>query len=212
MDVKVGEKLTLEIGDRYLNGDKENRLYQDENPWLYDNSSSGQAREPEIWNRERQRPIRSAAFTKGRILKATPLRDIRRSQKWRALAMVTPKAGNGSVYLKLLNPKKDINAFEQDYLSSGGAYTENTNVLINAGVYQYTNWTVLVYGFAVMFGILVLLGSVSLIYSAFTISVSERTKQFGLLFFYWSYEKTDPEVCNGGSAVYSSCGNSHQVF
>ncbi len=35
--LKVGEKLTLEIGDRYLNGDKENRLYQDENPWLYDN-------------------------------------------------------------------------------------------------------------------------------------------------------------------------------
>ena len=76
-------------------------------------------------------------------------------------------------------------------------------------MYQYTNWTVLVYGFAVMFGILVLLGSVSLIYSAFTISVSERTKQFGLLSSI-ELRKTDPEVCNGGSAVYSSCGNSHR--
>ncbi len=94
VDVKVGEKLTLEIGDRYLNGDKENRLYQDENPWLYDNSSSGQAREPEIWKQRETKTYTVSGIYERPDLKATPLRDIRRSQKWRALAMVTPKAGN----------------------------------------------------------------------------------------------------------------------
>ncbi len=81
---------------------------------------------------------------------------------------------------------------------------------INAGVYQYTNWTVLVYGFAVMFGILVLLGSVSLIYSAFTISVSERDEAVRPSFLLLSYEKQIRKSVMAESAVYSSCGNSHR--
>lgn len=181
VDVKVGEKLTLEIGDRYLNGDKENRLYQDENPWLYDNSSSDQAKEPEIWKQRETKTYTVSGIYERPGFESYSAPGYTAITKMEGAGYGDAKDRECSVYLKLLNPKKDINAFEQDYLSSGGAYTENTNVLINAGVYQYTNWTVLVYGFAVMFGILVLLGSVSLIYSAFTISVSERTKQFGLL-------------------------------
>ena len=49
------------------------------------------------------------------------------------------------------------------------------------GVFRYDNFGRVFVNLASILIFLIVLGSVSLIYSAFSISVSERTRQFGLL-------------------------------
>lgn len=57
----------------------------------------------------------------------------------------------------------------------------NTDVLNILGAVRYSNVARLFLWIAVVFVLIIVVGSVSMIYSAFSISVSERTKQFGLL-------------------------------
>ena len=72
-----------------------------------------------------------------------------------------------------------LNAFMDRYTFSAGSV--NWNYLMALGNYKYDNYSGFVTVFVGVLVFLILLGSVSMIYSAFSISVSERTKQFGLL-------------------------------
>ncbi len=54
-------------------------------------------------------------------------------------------------------------------------------LLMYEGVTRYENYNRVVTNFAVILIVIIFIGSVSLIYNAFSISVSERTKQFGIL-------------------------------
>lgn len=58
---------------------------------------------------------------------------------------------------------------------------QNWSLLAAEGVFRYDNFGSVFFGLATILIFLIVLGSVSLIYSAFSISVSERTRQFGLL-------------------------------
>ncbi len=58
---------------------------------------------------------------------------------------------------------------------------QNWNLLAAQGSFRYDNFYRVLNGFATILIVLIMVGSVSLIYSAFSISVSERTRQFGLL-------------------------------
>lgn len=58
---------------------------------------------------------------------------------------------------------------------------DNGNVLMYAGVSQYGNFYAVIYRLAAIVLVLIIAASVVLIYNAFAISVSERTRQFGLL-------------------------------
>ncbi len=63
-----------------------------------------------------------------------------------------------------------------------GLYTElNTGLLEFYGATQYTNYNNLIALIGGVFLLIIMVGSVSLIYNAFAISVAERMKQFGLL-------------------------------
>ena len=63
----------------------------------------------------------------------------------------------------------------------GGSSSENRDLLLYSGVSRNNFLLRTLYGLAaILFG-LIFLGSVALIYNSFSISVSERTKQFGLL-------------------------------
>ncbi len=88
----------------------------------------------------------------------------------------------GEVYVTLKQPKK-MAEYTSDILPDGenGNIKEHTSLLM---FYGYTNDSGLfhiLYGFAGILFVLILFGSISLIYNSFSISVSERTKQFGLL-------------------------------
>lgn len=57
----------------------------------------------------------------------------------------------------------------------------NRDVLMFMGISRYASFVAVFGGLAAILIALIMFGSVSLIYNAFSISVSERTKQFGLL-------------------------------
>lgn len=66
-----------------------------------------------------------------------------------------------------------------DELGLGGKY--NTDLLLYSGISRHSTFSRMLLSLAAIVIALIMLGSISLIYNAFSISVSERTKQFGLL-------------------------------
>ncbi|MBE6884764.1 MAG: ABC transporter permease [Ruminococcaceae bacterium] len=81
------------------------------------------------------------------------------------------------IYFKMKNAKDVYDFSAENHLS--GRY--NTDVLVYSGISRFDNFSKMLRSVAAIFIALIMFGSVSLIYNAFSISVSERTKQFGLL-------------------------------
>ena len=82
-----------------------------------------------------------------------------------------------AVYFKMNNPRETFNYVD----NSGLQGTVNRDYLMFSGYSRYDIFYVILYSLAAILIGLIMFGSVSLIYNAFAISVSERTKQFGLL-------------------------------
>ncbi len=82
-----------------------------------------------------------------------------------------------SVWFKMKNPK-DVYDFIHENPFSG---TTNSSVLRYSGVSRYEGYNSMIVSMAAIVIILIMIGSISLIYNAFSISVSQRTQQFGLL-------------------------------
>jgi len=82
-----------------------------------------------------------------------------------------------SAYYLLNRPKEAYN-FAGDYGLDTGT---NWELLAFSGVSRYNGFYTALYSLAAIVIGLIIFGSVSLIYNAFAISVSQRTKQFGLL-------------------------------
>jgi putative ABC transport system permease protein len=83
------------------------------------------------------------------------------------------------VYIKLKTPK-NIYGYLSDKFSENG-YTINSELLRFLGVSDNTSFLAVLYSMAGILIAIIMFGSISLIYNAFAISVSERTRQFGLL-------------------------------
>ncbi len=79
----------------------------------------------------------------------------------------------------LKNPR-DVYAFV-DKAALGHSVIFHENLLIYLGVSDNANFYLVIRKLAVILILLIMTGSVALIYNAFSISFSERTKQFGLL-------------------------------
>ena len=73
---------------------------------------------------------------------------------------------------------RDFSSGEKQF---GLSLWENNRLLDLYGVTRYANVNGLIFAFVSVLILIIMVGSVSLIYNAFSISVSERTKQFGLL-------------------------------
>lgn len=80
----------------------------------------------------------------------------------------TKKAGKIYTVAQRLNPDGESTEYNSDYLRFSGI---SSNIAFNKVLYSFA-------GILIM---LIMFGSVSLIYNAFSISVSERTRQFGIL-------------------------------
>lgn len=81
------------------------------------------------------------------------------------------------VYYKMNNPRQVYSYAEEMGLET----VFNNDVLMYSGVFRYGSFSIILVSLAAIVIALIMFGSVSLIYNAFSISVSERTKQFGLL-------------------------------
>ncbi len=82
-----------------------------------------------------------------------------------------------SIWFKM-HQARQVYAFMEEHQLPGST---NNDVLRFSGISRYEGFGTMVLGLAAIVIALIMLGSVSLIYNAFSISVSERTKQFGLL-------------------------------
>jgi putative ABC transport system permease protein len=94
------------------------------------------------------------------------------------------KAGDKAfdVYFKLDKPDGVYDFIRAEEQKEGfGGSTYNDDVLMYSGVSKYPRFYVVLYSLAAILVLLIMAGSISLIYNAFSISVSERTQQIGIL-------------------------------
>ena len=83
------------------------------------------------------------------------------------------------VYLKTHVPKEAYNILSE--APEGTSASTNDSLLEFYGATKYTNYNTMITLICAVLAAIIMVGSISLIYNAFSISVSERTKQFGLL-------------------------------
>lgn len=96
--------------------------------------------------------------------------------------LLTVADGSGvyaDAWVRLKNPN-DAQAFGNDHFYEN-AYTLNMDLLRMTGSSGENAYNAVLYSLGVIFIAIILLASIFLIYNAFSISVSERTRQFGLL-------------------------------
>ncbi|NMB95349.1 MAG: FtsX-like permease family protein, partial [Clostridiaceae bacterium] len=189
---KTGDTIQLEIGDRYV---REHKLMQN-NPYLPpDDMEAGS--ESDINDSSNgdldggtDNKIDSEAIGEELIIKETrtytvvgfyerPAFEGYSAPGYTAITKIDYNRDSGSyaVYFKMNNPKETF-----DYVdNSGFAGTTNRDVLMYSGYSRFDNFYTVLYSLAAILIGLIMFGSVSLIYNAFAISVSERTRQFGLL-------------------------------
>jgi putative ABC transport system permease protein len=89
-----------------------------------------------------------------------------------------------SVFFTVNNPRKiyEAQAKVSEALNIGLVkFGLNSELLRYMGISNNDNFISVLYGLGVILIALIMVGSISLIYNSFSISVSERTKQFGLL-------------------------------
>ena len=82
-------------------------------------------------------------------------------------------------YFRLRHPA-DVYTYLAARFPDGNTGT-NEDLLRFMGVSDNTNFNSVLYSFAAILIVIIVFGSISLIYNAFSISISERTRQFGLL-------------------------------
>lgn len=84
-------------------------------------------------------------------------------------------------YFKLHKPAGVYDFVKEMGYTQEYRYAYNTKVLLYSGTAPFDSFLTAFYSLAAIIIALIVFGSVSLIYNAFSISVSERTRQFGLL-------------------------------
>lgn len=165
----LGDVLTLELGVRDLNG----YVLGQNNPYHpYDEAGNEVPLEDSLTIRDTRKYTVVGFYER-------PSFEDRFAPGYTALTYMGETTGEETydIYFRMENPK-DCYAFVDEKGLTG---TINEDVLLYAGASKYDGFTVMLYGLAAVVIGLIMFGSVSLIYNAFSISVSERTKQFGLL-------------------------------
>ena len=166
----IGDVLTLELGSRMLEGE----ALRQENPnYSYDENGNAVLSE-EVFVPRETRSYTVVGFYE------RPGFEPYNAPGYTAITLdggAPAEAADYDVYFTMHHPG-DVYAFMEE---NGYAGSQNTDVLMSMGVSRYDSFYSVLYGLAGIVMGLILFGSVSLIYNAFSISVSERTRQFGLL-------------------------------
>ncbi|HPU64182.1 MAG TPA: FtsX-like permease family protein, partial [Mobilitalea sp.] len=175
VDYKIGEQIELELGQRYLDG----YVLNQSNPFTFEDEGE----------KEELKITETRKFTVVGICKRLPYEIEGYSAPGYSIitklddtSITFGKNEKISAYIKLKNPRK-VYDFESDiskkYVIESVIY--NDDVLRYEGISNIDGFNRVLYGLASIVMVLIMVGSVSLIYNSFSISVSERRKQFGLL-------------------------------
>ncbi len=173
---KIGDTLSLKVGERMLDG---YALGQSNPCYTYAPGTN-----KEVLNDEKIE-IKTATSYKIVGIYERPDFEEYTAPGYTAITLCGSRldgAASYDIFYKMKNPK-DIFDFSNQmiYENSFLQVDENTDVLMFSGASRYSSFEAVLTGLAVIVIVLIMFGSVSLIYNAFAISVSERTKQFGLL-------------------------------
>ncbi len=169
---KEGDKVTLDIGERSYQGvelDQYNPVFD------YDSET-----DQEIFHEEDFRVRETRTYTVVGVYENNFNFEAYTSPGYAAFTVSDGKPVDDmsmDVYYKMNKPK-EVYSFAEEL---GLEVIHNTTVLMYMGVSRYDSFFSMISGLVSVVIVLIVFGSVSLIYNAFSISVSERTKQFGLL-------------------------------
>lgn len=171
----LGDTVTLEVGDRTLDG---KRLGQDTPVYAYDSETH-----TEVMSGERLENTEPRTYTVVGIYERPAFEDYA-APGYTALTAADTKSAEQSpihCYFKLHKPAGVYDFMKEMGYTQEYRYAYNTKVLLYSGTAPFDSFLTAFYSLAAIIIALIVFGSVSLIYNAFSISVSERTRQFGLL-------------------------------
>lgn len=172
---KVGDQITLNIGDRMLDG----FLMGQNNPcYIYDPVTRNEVRTDERIENTRQRNYTVVGIYE------RPSFEPRTAPGYTALTVADPtwvQEPKIHIYFNMKKPGDVYNFMLDMGFAKIYSYDFNSDVLLYSGISYIDSFRTVLYSLAAIVIGLIMFGSISLIYNAFSISVSERTKQFGLL-------------------------------
>lgn len=171
----LGDTVTLEVGDRTLDG---KRLGQDTPVYTYDSETH-----TEVMSGEGLENTEPRTYTVVGIYERPTFEDYA-APGYTALTAADTKSAEQSpihCYFKLHKPAGVYDFMKEMGYTQEYRYAYNTKVLLYSGATPFDSFLTAFYSLAAIIIALIVFGSVSLIYNAFSISVSERTRQFGLL-------------------------------
>jgi ABC transporter, ATP-binding protein len=160
---RVGDTLTLSVGQRTLNGEPI-------------------AAHKEYEENEELTDCRELTYTVvGIFEKLDTVIDKGYSPSYIALT-AGETAGPATVFFTLKHPAR-FYSLMRDNPNAGIGYdwVAHSDLLAYSGSFRNGALTRLMYGLVTVLVVLIAFGSISLIYNSFSISVSERTRQFGIL-------------------------------
>ncbi|MCH1983952.1 FtsX-like permease family protein [Ruminococcus sp. OA3] len=164
----VGDTLTLAVGNR-MNG---NELLWQHTPYMSGGESGGE--------KETFIPDSEKAYTVVGICQRPAFEEYS-APGYTVITKADPAvtADSYSVFITLANPRGVRNY--ADSTGGTGSYVPNDNVLRFMGLSNDNIFNMLLYTVGGIVITIIMIGSVFLIYNAFTISLNERTHQFGIL-------------------------------
>lgn len=170
--VAVGDTLSLDLGERLLNGERLGA----ENPVIYRDEEN-----PDVDARKEELQIREAREYTVVGYMEEPYYGWH-SAGFLCFTRKDTSPVSDCLYTSFFKLKKgrDIYEFTDAYLNDYSV-TYNSELLRTQGISANRAFMRLLYGMSVILILLIMTGGVSLVYNSFAISVSDRTKQFGLL-------------------------------
>ena len=171
----LGDTVTLDVGDRTLDG---RRLGQGTPVYTYDSET-----QVEVMSGERLENTEPRTYTVVGIYERPAFEDYSAPGYTALTAADTKSADQAPIhcYFKLHKPAGVYDFMKEMGYTQEYRYAYNTKVLLYSGTAPFDSFLTAFYSLAAIIIALIVFGSVSLIYNAFSISVSERTRQFGLL-------------------------------
>lgn len=166
---RLGDTLTLELGNRTLDG---YTLGQYNPCYIYENGIA-------VSNGETLELCETRTYTVTGFYER-PTFEERTAPGYTAITLADSETTGDylyEIYFKMKNVSELYSFVARNEITG----TINTDLLLYSGISKYRGISIMLYGLAAIVTVLIVFGSISLIYNAFSISVSERTKQFGLL-------------------------------
>lgn len=178
-DIALGDTLTLEIGRRFTKDEEhgELTLY---NPIIREEVEEGSLEAPML--AEELVPEMTRTYTVVGIVESPGFLDSNSSAYYAiTIGDKNPLEGSRFACYYRLHKSSDIYRFTDEHMAGSSYATYNSELLRYQGTSSNRPFMQMLYGLAAILILLIMTGGISLVYNSFAISVSDRTRQFGIL-------------------------------